>query len=458
MNIAKRQSESQYTLSLLKEALTTGYISKEETDYFQFQIMNILKDLIMRYTKGESTSVTVSTAENLLNSLFYSLDTGLKSLNETDAAYDAIKLGNVYQIYNRGLSIISACFKESKELYLNIRKGRQKVGLEAYDTTIDEALPTFFEKYGAVFDAHSTMASIDYPLLFNDESITGIFYINRYLETLWLETEFCSLFSDKEVAKVLTTYGHIYNIDYTKTLTNIFELVLNASFFSALSDSSADSLAMSGVQYEILQKKLSEMNPLQLNLVIDETMNKLIHDLNITNLKLLNYVERYKEVLSARLNLALETHTLKKLVLVEDVLAIKTDKTVFIGGEKMMDDDFRILIDKLTDGINSTEKIDIIRSESHSLEDFIDILEAGCLFEDEYILLFSKLNNLELGVLARVIFSDELRDESADLTKIIQADVETGVEWHEYMVEFLKTLNNEQLGYIGTQMNSITDI
>lgn len=458
MNIAKRQSESQYTLSFLKEALRTGHISKEEAEYFQFQIMNLLKDLIMRYTKGESTSVTVSTAENLLNSLFYSIDTGLKSLNETDAAYQAIKTGNVYQIYNRGLSIVSACFKESNELYLNIRKSRLKVGLEAYDSTINEALPTFFEKYGAVFDAHSTMASIDYPLLFDDESITGIFYINRYLETLWLETEFCSLFSDQEIEKVLTIYGHIYKIDYTKTLTNIFELVLNASFFSLLSDSSAASLAMSEIQYEGLLKKLSQINPIQLNLVIDKTIDKLLMDLNITQLKLSNYITRYKEVLNARLKLALETKTLKKLVLVEDEMAIKTDKTVFIGGEKMMDEDFRILIEKLTDGLDSPEKIDIIRSESHSLEDFIDILEAGCLFGDEYLLLFSKLNNLELGVLARVIFSDEMRDESADLTKLILSEVETGVEWHEYMVEFLKTINIEQLESIEIQMNSITDI
>lgn len=456
MNIAKRQNENQYTLSLLKEALRSGRINKEESERFQFQIMNILKDVIMRYNKGESTSVTVSTAENLLNSVFYSLDAGLKSLKDTEAAYAVMKSGSINEIYDRGLSFVSACFKESHELYLNIRKNRLNVGLEAYDSTIDEALPVFFEKYGAVFDAHNTMASIDYPLFFDDTSITGVFYFKHYLETLAMENEFCSLFSEKEIEKVLTIYGHIYRIDYTKTLTNIFELVLNASFFSVLSGGSAYSLSMSEIQYEVLRREFFEVNSLQLNMIIDQTINKIMGDLNITDCKLSDYIAGYKAVLNTRLQLALDTDTLNKLVLIEDVMPVVNEKTVFIGGEKMMDDDFRELIERLTDGLDSQAKIDIIRSESYSLEDFIDILEAGCLFGDEYELLFSELSDPELGVLAKVIFSDDMRDELMDLSKSIFEEVETGVEWHEYMIEFLRTLNKEQLQSISTQMNGIS--
>lgn len=458
MNIAKRQSENQYTLSLLTEALRNGRINKVESENFQLQIMNILKDVIMGYTKGESSSVTVSTAENLLNSVFYSIDTGFKRLDDDKAAYEAIKSGSINQIYERGLSLVSACFKESNELYLKIRKDRLKVGLEAYDSTIDVALPAFFEKYGAVFDAHNTMASIDYPLLFDDMSITGIFYIKRYLETLDIETDFCCLFLDKEIEKVLTTYGRIYKIDYTKTLTNIFELVLSASLFSVLSEGSAYSLSMSEIQYEVLLRKLSGSNSHMLDLILDETINRVIRDLEITESKLSDYIGRYKAVLNTRLNLALETDTLNKLVLIEDVIPATSEKTVFIGGEKMMDDDFRELIDRLTDGLESQAKISIIRAESYSLEDFIDILEAGCLFGDEYVLLFSELSDPELGVLSRVIFSDDMRDELIDLAEIIFEEIKSGVEWQEYMIEFLRTLNKERLEAIGVQMNAITGL
>ncbi len=451
----KHLNQRQYTLSVLKEGLSTGSISKGEMECFQLQVMNILKDLIMRYTKGESTSVTVDTAENIMNSIFYSIDTGLKSLDGTEAAFEAIKTGQIKQIYDKGLELVTACFDESRDICQNIRKGRLKVGLEAYDSTIEEALPAFFEKYGAVFDAHNTMSSIDYPLLFNDMSITGVFYIRNYLEILELETGFCSLFPEKEIEKILTIYGQIYRIDYTKMLTNIFELVLNACFFSVLSDGSTHELLISSTQYDILLKKLSGINPLKLDLIIDETMNILISDLNITESKLSEYIERYKAVFKTRLKFALETESLNKLILLEDVMPVTREETVFIEGEKMMDDDFRELVERLTDGLDSGAKISIIRSEIHSLEDFIDLLEAGCLFGDEYALLFSELSDLELGVLIRVIFSDEMRDGPMDLSKTIRLEIETGIEWHEYIVEFLKTLNEERLKSIEGQMNGI---
>jgi len=451
-------NKKQYTLSLLKEGLRTGSITKGEMEYFQLQIMNILKDLIMRYTQGESSSVTVDTAENIMSSIFYSIDTHLKSLDATEAAFEALKTGQIKQIYDKGLELVSACFKESRETYENIRKSRLKVGLEAYDSTIMEAMPSFFEKYGAVFDAHNTMASIDYPLLFDDTNITGIFYIRKYLEFLELETEFCSLFPENDIEKVLTIYGQIYMIDYKKTLTNIFELTLNACFFSVLSDGSTYELLISSTQYDILLNKLSGINSPKLDLIIDETMNKLIIDLNLTQSKLSEYIERYKPDLITRLKFALETESLEKLILIEDAMPVKKEETVFIEGEKMSDDDFRELVERLTDVQDPDMKISIIRSEVNSLEDFIDLLENDCLFGDEYVLLFAVLSNLELGVLAKAVFSDDMRDGPINLSKTISFKIETGTEWHEYIVEFLRTLDEERLKAIEVLMNGIMNI
>lgn len=448
-----RLNQKQYTLSLIKEGLRTGLLSKGEMEYFQLQIMNILKDLIMRYTKGESTSVTVDTAENIMNSIFYSIDTGLKNLGGPEAALESIKTGQINKIYDKGLELVSAGFKDSRDTFQNIKKNRLKVGLEAYDSTIDEALPAFFEKYGAVFDAHNTMASIDYPLLFDDMSITGIFYIRKYLETLEAETVFCSLFPEKAIQEVLAIYGRIYKIDYTKTLTNIFELVINACFFSILSDGSPYELSISSMQYDVLVKKILGMH--SLDIIIDETMNKLITDLNITDSKLKKYIERYKADFKTRLKFAYETESLKNLILVEDAIPVTREETVLIEGEKMMNDDFRELVERLTEEQDSIAKINIIRLEVSSLEDFIDLLEAGCLFGDEYDLLFTESSNLELGVLAKVVFSDEMRDGPIDLLKIIFKEIETGVEWHEYIVKFLRGLNEERLKVIEVKMNDI---
>lgn len=451
-------NKNQFVLFILKEGLRTGRISKEEMNCFQLQVMDILRDLILRYTRGESTSVTVDAAESILNSVFYCIDTGLKDLNDAESAIETIKSGNIKQIYEKGLELVSACFKESNQLYLSLRKNKLKVGLEAYDLTISESLPGFFEKYGAVFDAHNTIASIDYPLLFDDMSITGIFYIKRYIETLKMETEFCRLFPENDIEKVLTAYGRIYRIDYRKTLTNIFELVLNASIFSVLSGGSAGSLFLSDMQCEGLRGKLDKMDFTQLELIIEEAIKNVISNLNIKDISLIDYIWRYKGVFKTRLVSALDTDSLNKLTLTDALLPVMNHETILIGGERMSNESFRKLCRRLTDGLDTETRISIIRSEIHSLEDFLDILEGGCLFEDEYFHLFSELSNHELGVLARVVFADEVREGQTALSKAIAAGNTAGLEWHQQFVKFLGTLDNVRLESIEDYMNGITNI
>lgn len=447
-------TQEPFTLSLIKAGLRACCISKAEVEAFQLQIMDLLKDLILRYTKGESTSVTADTAENILNSVFYSIDAGLQSLNDTDAALGIVKNGNIRSIYEKGLSLVTACFKESKELYMKLRKTRLKVGLEAYDLTIDEGLAIFFDKYGPVFEAHHTMASIDYPLLFDDMSLKGVFYIKGYIETLLLENRFCRLFSNEEIRKLLAAYGRIYKIDYTKTLTNIFELVLNAAFFSVLSEKNGITLAMSDVKYQVLMGKFNSINPLGLDMLIDTGIKKVIHDLKVEEKKLCDYMQKYKGILKTRLASALDTDSLKNLVLFEDEPFLQEQKIIFIDGERMSNESFRKLARRLSKESDANTKVSILRSEIHSLEDFIDILDGNCFFGDEYSYLFSQLSDHELALLATVIFSDEMRDGPIDIAKTILFGITTRSEWQELLVEFLSSLKSEQLKAVEAFMNN----
>jgi hypothetical protein len=451
----KDLNQEHFSLSLLKGGLPTQRISQAEVEFFQLQIMDILKDLIMRYTKGESTSVTVDVAENILNSLFYSIDAGLQSLNDTEAALNVIKSGNVRQAYDQGLVLVSACVKKSKALYLKLRKSRLKVGLEAYDLTIDEGLALFFDKYGAVFDAHHTMASIDYPLLFDDMSLKGVFYIKGYLETLSLEERFCKLFPDEEIKKVLAAYGRIYKIDYTKTLTNIFELVLNAAFFAALSEEDPITLVMSEDKYRILDGKLDEISSFELDVLIDEGIKKVIDDFEIKEKKLAGYILKYKDIFKTRLASALETDSLKTFILLEDELSLRGQKTIFIDGESMSNESFRELVGRLTKEPDVSIKVSLISSEVDSMEDFIDILEGSCFFGEEYFYLFSRLSDYVLALLAGGMFSDEMRDGPVDISKAISFGIATEAEWQELLVEFLGTIKSEKLKSIQLYMNEL---
>ena len=49
---------------------------------------------------------------------------------------------------------------------------------------------------------------------------------------------------------------------------------------------------------------------------------------------------------------------------------------------------------------------------------FIDVLESGYLYQEDYHTLFGKLGNMELALLFKLIFVEEIRVEASSLTSI----------------------------------------
>jgi hypothetical protein len=314
----ENHNQNHYTVSLLAEAHRTGLIEKAAIDGIQGQIMLILRDLIMRYTGGESTSVVVETAERILNSVYYCIDAYIKNLHNPEEEIALLKGHNIKGIYEKGVEIIISCIAEAKELFKEILKRKLDVPLMAYNATIDEAFPDFFREYGVMFNAHDTMASIDYPLVFDDMKIQGIFYIKQYLEKLEIETEFCCLFKSADITKILINYGRINHIDYREPLVNIFELLFNNSVFSVLSGNNADRLVISKLQYDILLRRFNSIDSNELDTLINEAFDKLISELYIDHPKLIDYIDQYKKVFTLQLFNAIEKGNLQNIVITSD--------------------------------------------------------------------------------------------------------------------------------------------
>lgn len=215
--------QNQYTISILNEGLRVGLLSSKEVYHTQEQLMSILRILIKRYTQGESSSVTSETAGSILASVLYAVDAYLLHLNNPEKAIDILKKDNVQNVYEQGIDLIHQCFDETRQLYKKLNHNKLDVEVEAYNLTIDESIPVFLKKYGIIFDAHNTMASIDYPLAIDGMSIQGVYYLRQYVTHLKLETQFCYLFSEDDLQQLLVNYGRICGFDYRIELFNIFE-------------------------------------------------------------------------------------------------------------------------------------------------------------------------------------------------------------------------------------------
>ncbi len=438
-------NQYRYTLSLLQEGIRIGVLDEPMINHIQIEIAAILKDLIRRYTKGESSSVRTETAEKLMNSVFYALDAYMTSFKDPERSLACLKTESIPKIYEKGIRLITLCMADAKMLYREIRGKKLDVPFEIYNTSIDEALPGFFKNYGIVFEAHDTACVLDYPLVFDDMNRQGVYYIRNYLANLSTETEFCRLFNKEDILKLFINHGRLYRIDFQKTPINIFEVIINNTIFSVLAGNHGSRLDISLSEAEFLRSRLGKEKPAELSLQVDEAFAKIMADLQINGIKLRNYLARYQRLFYPRLLNAVKNDSLLHMIVTKTDPESETGSIAFQTGNKMDELSFEILIQHLMAMSDIGEKIDQIVSNVHSVEDFMDLFQADCLYGDEFGQLFNVLGDVELAVLGKVVFFDELRDEHLDLSSSAKNNKQFDKEWQSQYCRFIQNLNQDRI-------------
>ncbi|MGI6469234.1 MAG: hypothetical protein GXZ09_01435 [Syntrophomonadaceae bacterium] len=464
-----------YTLSLLKEAYRLKLIDQAGLDAIQSQMMELLARTIMRYTGGESSSVTNETAQRIMLSLFYAIDACMLCLDDSDEALKQLTTRGLASIYQQGLAVLESCLLSTEQIYRRLQEQRLKVDNLAYQTTLDEALPDFFKHYDVLYAAHETMASIDYPLFLDNMQVSGIFYIRNYLLTLTVEDCFCRRYSHQEIKKLLASYGRIYRINTSEALINIFEIAATNAVFSLLAGNPSQQLLISEAQLDMLYKMLSALDEIERQTMLEDQVKLLLQDterlqndsnptpdepwaawLPIPSLKQL--MEHLIAMIMPRLNKALEYGHLDNVAIVSSKAAAPDkSRTFFTPGVKMDDESFRNLTEELIACQDGAGKADLIVSRCQSLIDFIDILEADCLYEDEYQILYSRLGNMELALLAGMVFPEEIRISGKDFSLRALAGQSFGYLWQEEFSGFLQSLPDHRIKLIEHCIHSNLD-
>jgi hypothetical protein len=444
-----------YTISLLQEGLRAGLVDQAAIGRIQGKLMLIVKDLILRYTVGESSSVKQETAEAILASVYYSIDARVSVSPSPEAGIELLKRVDIREIYGQGLERVTACVTETKQLFELVRKGKLAVGTEAYHTSIEKDLPEFFAAYGVVFGAYDTTCAMDYPLVFDDQRLSGIFYIRQYLEKLELETEFCRLFREADLEKILANYGRIYRMSYRLSLLNIFELVFNNGIFAMLAGAPAGELRISKAESLRLQKRLRNLERRELEALIRETVMELVRELEITRPELLEYLKRYQTIFLERVSNAVENDSLYNMILSDAPQKRAGTGMTFQAGLKMRDGDFRRVLREVQACANPLDKANLIRTRIHSVEDFVDLLRTGCLIGDEFGVVFGAFSEMELAVLGRIVFEEELRNGPLTLAESLKGGWETEGEWQGQYIKFIRGLGKERIRAVERFVNAM---
>lgn len=394
---SKKLSGQFYFNSVLYEAYTCGLLNESDLENIQLQCISLLAYKSERYNMNESSSIRVETAESIMKSIFYTIGLYLKSLPGPDHAAAKLKSEKISELYEKGRKLIYNRFREAKNIYEMIQRNKIETPNHSYNSTLSvNGLGLFFKSYNIEYEAHDIPASIDYQLCNPVNDLAGIEYIQKYLENLYLENEFCMNFANENIHYLL--YG--YDKGYPDLLINIFEQVLTAALGCSLVNRNIRKLNILQEDIQYLYDKLLNYDKYTLMLNLLKAAEEIFDDLNITNRSLKKYIKKSLPRIAENIEIALKLNTLNKIFITPKNPNLEP-KIQFESGIKMDDEEYRRLIDELLRCRYPSDKLKLIKEKVKSFDDLEDILLDAQLEEEEFILLFNTLGDVEIAAMIK---------------------------------------------------------
>lgn len=436
-----------YTVNVLK----WGYLNKQFSENFilsvQQDIGNLLKEKIKKYCKGLSTSVTVEVGEQLLEAIYYTIDANFINDFNMEKAIDLFKKNSIKDLYKEGEGKLKDLFDDARDLYKRVCENKYDTELIAYNDTLIEEFGKYFDVYDMEFNPQDIDVSVDYPLIFGDLDQRGIYYVKNYLETIEIENSFCNCFDNKDVEALLDINAKRYKLNYRDLLTNVFEIAINNTILSIIVNDDFDDFYIYSEEINYLKNNLNQENVEQ---KVDKAVEKMISSLNIENDDLLQYINLYKYRFTDQLKSALIENSLESMaVICDEYLDINSSENKLIINQNILsDEELREILEEIQEESDIYEKIEIIKMKINSFEDFSDILSADCFYGQEYDLLFDSLSDVELALLGKSIYYEEVEMGKFNLLKDLFKDSEYDYAWQENYVEYMKNQTIDRINMI----------
>lgn len=385
-----------------------------------------LQTYLIYYTKNDSSSVTVETAESILMSVDYTVSMYLKQFDTVDEIIDHLRNENIDYMLEKGNRIIKLNVEYTKNLLNKVKKTRLNINNYSYIDTIDYGIDKFFKTYDDFFCAQGGDADIDYQLAIDVGNYLGIEFIRKYLERLNLENEFCHYFKSENIEKLL--YG--YDKKNELLLINIFEIILTNSIGLMIINEDIKILDITENNKLLIYNCIKDLTYKELTELFSDACNKIIDILSIKDNSLIIYIHKCCELICQRVNVGLKNHNLNNIFISfreeeeEQVLE-------YIDKYKLSNKKFRYIIELIRNAPNIVNKIELINMKIKSLIDLNDMLDSECLFDYEYDELFKSLSKINIILLAKYI-----------------EEYGTIKDWHAKFYDFIDKMSEDEKAYM----------
>ena len=406
---------------VLSEVMESGYLQETDIERIQIEFIEVWKKQIEAFNRGRSSSITETNAKKLLESIYCTLGFRLRVLEDLDESILLFQQKGIEALFREGQELIKERFDQLKEQYQLLKSWLLPTENRAYRDTYDEGLEPFFISYSAEFESQECPADIDYPLSNDKMEKVGIDYMVDYIEKSLLEHSLCQKFKSEEIESLLERYHK----GYRELLINIFELVLMNAIGRLIIERDLDSLALGELEVEEIEKKLEILStPLLRKLLLDKAM-EVLERLDLATVEMQAYTAKTIEKYVVRIEVALEDEMLDTIFITSKKKEIQTIK--YVAGKKLEDRAFKALTEEIRVCENTEDKIKWIKEQVRHIEDLRDVLEADCLFDEEYTKVYESLEDVEIALLLNTL--------RIDMNDVM--DVEINRQWFDDLKNYL---------------------
>jgi len=252
---------------------------------FQTKLWALLDRRVTLFTSGESSSLPLLTAKELLTSMLYVLELDLDELCESELR--RLALCDLEAAFEQGLVRVKEKAKQAKQLWEEVCLSTPLLKSVALKDTLN-ALEAFISGYDYRFFAARLECMIDYPLSKPvSESIQGIDYINEYLSRLVLENSFMGRFELEQVKSLMKAVSP----DYRILVINLFEQVATNAIGLALVEGNVFGLSVSEEQRIQIAEEFKGLSARKAKQRLSDANKELCRVLKIQDKALQDYLE-----------------------------------------------------------------------------------------------------------------------------------------------------------------------
>ncbi len=422
------QNEAHFFENVFTQIVEKGYITQETLQRIQVELLNLWTEQIEAYNAGKSSSIQEKKAKSLMESIYETLGFRLKALEDLDDSIALIQSHSIKSLFEEGQELIENRYQKLKEEYKILQARLLPTENIAYRDTYDEGLAPFFKFYSPKFESHECPCSIDYPLSNDRMEAVGIDCMVDYIEKSLMEHDLCIKFKPEEIEALLEGYHK----GYRDLLINIFDLVLMNVIGRLIVGKDEKGLLLEPEDLKKLEQTLEILPTASLEKLFKDKALEILEKFNLTSLKMKTYTFQTIGKFVPRVEVGLEEDNLDKVFIVAKDEYM--EKLEYAGGNRLADSEFKTLTEEIRECKTVKDKLYWIQQKVEHAEDLRDILEADCIFEEEYIEIYKSFEDVEIAMLWALC-----RVDDHDMS-----EVEVDKEWFNYLKQYLNEMPQER--------------